>query len=57
MNTILDEVNTVVYLSRGWCLLLLKEFKFDKDYLREEYYNNMDKYQKKVGLKAGLKSL
>jgi len=34
--------------------LLLKEFKWDKDYLREEYYNKMEVYQKRAGLKPGL---
>lgn len=44
----------LVYLDKGWCLLLLKEFKWDKEILREEYYNKMEHYQKKIGLKEGL---
>jgi ariadne-1 len=24
----------LVYLDKGWCLILLKDFKWDKDYLR-----------------------
>ncbi len=46
----------LVYLDKGWCLLLLKEFKWDKDMLREEYFNNLDYYQKRIGLRMGLAS-
>ena len=54
LNGILEEVQALIYLDKGWCLLLLKEFKWDKDYLREEYYNKMELYQKRVGLRPGL---
>lgn len=41
-------------MDLGWCLVLLKEFKWDKDYLKEEYYNRNEEYLKKVGFKADL---
>ena len=41
-------------MEKGWCLLLLKEFKWDKDYLREEYYNKMEVYQKRIGIRPSL---
>lgn len=43
-----------MYLGKGWSLLLLKEFKWDKEFLKEEYYNNMEKYQKELGLTHNL---
>jgi hypothetical protein len=41
-------------MDLGWCLILLKEFKWDKDYLKEEYYNRNEEYLKKVGFKPDL---
>lgn len=54
LNAILEEVRMLVYLDRGWCLLLLKEFKWDKEILREEYFNKLEHYQKRIGLKPNL---
>jgi hypothetical protein len=34
LNLILEEVQNLVYLEKGWCLILLKEFKWDQDYLK-----------------------
>lgn len=34
-NQILEEIQGLVCLPKGWCLILLKDFKWDKDYLRE----------------------
>ena len=38
-------------------MLLLKEFKWDKEFLKEEYYNHMEHYQQKIGLRNGLLSI
>jgi hypothetical protein len=35
LNQILEEIQGLVCLDKGWCLILLKNFKWDKDYLRE----------------------
>jgi len=50
----LDEVKILVCLDRGWCLLLLKEFKWDKDILREEIFNNYQMYMTRIGMRADL---
>jgi ariadne-1 len=46
----------LVYLDKGWCLILLRQFKWDKEYLREEYYNNNEQYLRKAGFKPNLGS-
>lgn len=52
LMNILGELRDVVYLDAGWCLRLLRLFKWDKEYLKEEYYNNNELYLRKVGFRG-----
>lgn len=33
---------------------MLKDFKWDKDYLKEEYYNKSEEYLKNIGFRQDL---
>jgi hypothetical protein len=46
----------MLWLDKGWCLILLREFKWSKDYLKEEYYNNNEAHLHKAGFKPSLDS-
>jgi len=50
----LEEIQSLVCLDKGWCLILLRDFKWDKEYLREEYYNNNEQYLRNAGFSADL---
>lgn len=56
LDIILEQIHNLIYLDKGWCLELLKEFRWDKDVLKEEYYNNMDLHLNKVGFHPELKN-
>jgi hypothetical protein len=54
LDQILEEIQGLVYLDKGWCLILLKNFKWDKDYLREEFYNKKEEYLRAAGFVGGM---
>lgn len=56
LQDIVTEIKNLTYLENGWCLLLLRQFKWDKEYLKEEYYNKMEEYQKRVGFSPNLEN-
>lgn len=45
-----------VALPFGWTFLLLREFKWQSDYLGD-YFQNMEKYKKLIGHSSGLLSV
>ncbi len=45
----------MVFMGKGWSLLLLKLFKWNKDYMKEEFYNNSEMYLKRIGFRKDLK--
>lgn len=48
---IVEQIKNLVCLYEGWCLLLLKEFKWDQEYLRGEFFNHNDNYLQAIGYK------
>ena len=54
-NALFDEVlrqlktaQDMTALEEGWCLLLLREFKWDVEKL-SDYFQDTEKYRKKIG--------
>ena len=50
----LKTAQEMTALPEGWCLLLLREFKWDTDLL-PDYFQDMDKYRNKIGYKPSYK--
>ena len=43
----MQTVVQMIALSEGWCLLLLREFKWDVE-KASDYFSNVDKYRQKI---------
>ncbi len=44
----LKTTKEMTALDEGWCLLLLREFKWDVDILGD-YFQDMEKYRTRIG--------
>jgi hypothetical protein len=40
LQAAITDIQNLTYLSTGWCLLLLKNFNWDINILREKYYEH-----------------